>query len=98
MGPLVLNFETLLAEIFLSPSETNWESPGYYFAASWLRKTSMDVKGTSRAVWRNKGIKNKHLQSGCEELAFVGNWGMNWGGAQESRGGSATYTGWGASY
>ena len=31
--------------------------------------------GTSREVLRNKGIKNKHLQSGCEGLAFVGNWG-----------------------
>jgi hypothetical protein len=43
-----------------------------------------DVKGTSQGVLRNKGIEYRHLQSGCQELALVRNWGMNWGGEQEN--------------
>ena len=81
---LVFSFETLLAEIVPLSGETNWESPGYYFVTDWLRASYTDVKGTSRRVLRNKGIKYKHLQSGCRELAFVGNWEMNGGGERES--------------
>jgi hypothetical protein len=76
--------------------ETNGESPGYYSVTSRLVESHTDVKGTSRGVLRNKGIKYKHLQSGCRELAFVENGEMNRGGEQENL--RAAYREWAAGY
>jgi hypothetical protein len=56
-----------------------------------LPQSYTDVQGTSERVLRNKGIKYKHLQSGCRELAFVGNWEMNCGGEQEACGSRHLY-------
>jgi len=85
-GVLDLSFETLLVAIFHLLCETNRESPGYYSVTDCLPNSHQGAKGTSRAVSRNKGIKNKHLRSGFKGQGFVGNLGMNKSGEQESLG------------